>query len=524
MRLRRQLLALGSLSLLLPLVGWHGVQALDASLREGRIAAQRLALAELELSMPGPVGGGTSAGPPRPPPRTSGDVYAAHAPAPIEIDGYDDDWRELPGPGVRIVDEAGGMSVRAAEHGDRLYLMIDLSDRTRVYHRPPRLSPEAGEGEQPDAQTRLANGDALQLFLATSDERHHVLLSPIAPGPSSVLVASPGDAGNAGGARGSTVGMALDDWQAAWVERAEGYRVEVSMPLPPTADGGNRLGIAAIDVPSPGAPARVRATLTPRTMRLLHARADRPFEPYVPGLYQRSRPLQRLLLERVPDGARARILDPVGRLLADVDRLNRGPVRDGTPFASIADAILFRLFSFLLARDLPLPAGGSGVPRLDATGPTPIEPGDPTFQRLSLTRRYVTPELDRVIGTVRAIGPQGGGGWLWYENNEEHSSAYAGSRVARAFSLLLLSGLSIAWLVFGWAAGLSLRVCRLARVARRAVSTDGRVRADGLPFSRSGDELGELSRDLTRLLERSADTERGPGSPAGGVSEHGGVP
>jgi len=92
--------------------------------------------------------------------------------------------------------------------------------------------------------------------------------------------------------------------------------------------------------------------------------------------------------------------------------------------------------------------------------------------------------------------------YLLYESNEEHASAYAGSQLARLFSLLLFVSLltGVGLLIF--ATSLSLRIRRLSHQAQRAVSEDGRV--FGLSGSDARDEIGDLSRNLSSLLARSA--------------------
>lgn len=50
---------------------------------------------------------------------------------------------------------------------------------------------------------------------------------------------------------------------------------------------------------------------------------------------------------------------------------------------------------------------------------------------LPLTSRYVTDENDRVLGTLAPVGSTPRRGYLLFEANEEHASAYAGSEMAR---------------------------------------------------------------------------------------------
>jgi len=523
MTLRGQLLVVALIGSVLPVSGWHAVRELDVSLRATRVQAQQLALARLELALGGEraftaADPGTGAAP-----RSREELHAERAAAPIEIDGYADDWRELGAAVPHITDDRGSIAVRAAERDGRLHLLIDLPDATPVYHQPPRLVPDAGEDESPDALARIASGDALQLLLLAGDVRQHALLSPIAPGGLDALAASPGTPGT-----GVRTGSRLPGWRAAWTERLGGYRVELSLPLPPADRADVRLGIAAIDVPAHGVPGRARASVTPWTMGRLHRRPDPVADARVPRVHRTRPALERVLRERVPAGARVRVFDGAGWLLADVDRLNgahaAGPVPADVygngpahgPGRRTADALLVRTLAFLNAGDLPLPEPERAGRRGGAGASPGIDPDDPGLRELVETGRYVTPEMDRVMGTFRPVGamppgttPAAGTGsrnvpaWIWYETNEEHSATHAGNRLPRAFAVLFLAGVVASALPFAWACRLVLRIRRLSRATERAVARGGRVRADGLPCARSADEVGELSRDLERLLKRS---------------------
>ena len=509
------MLLAGLLTLAVPLVAWQSVRELDASLEQGRAVEQRLALARLQLALRGEddvrtraamaAGGG---------PRVPGEIYAEPARAPIMIDGYADDWHELGGPALRLggADGADELSLGAAERGGRLYLSIEIDDAQRVYHRPPPLAADAGEGELPSDMKRLANGDALQLFVASATQTVHAMLSPIAPGELQVRL------GSRGRDRRRVMGQILPHWQAAWVERPGGHRIEVSLPMP--ADPA-RIGLSWRDVDRRDGQVRELGTMTGYTMQRLHGRTPRADAlDRLPRLYRNSPAVQRLLQRLVPAGARVRAFDVAGRALGDVDRLNARAIAAtegspvSSPFDSLADALLFRVFAFLVAGDLPLSEGAYASTGTASRPPSGIEPRDPALQALQHTQRYVTPALDRVLGTLIRSGTDatGGagepGGWLWYETNEEHSAAYSGSRLARLFSLVVLASVIASCLLLGWAAWLSMRIRRLSRSATRAVSADGRVMGRGFAASRARDELGELSRGVAALLDRSGDYHR----------------
>ena len=561
MRLRTQTLLAGAATLVVPLLGWQVVRELDASLLEGRVGAQELAAANLRAALATAVTGddglaarlrlGRA-------PRAADELYAIGLDAPLVVDGYDEDWPAFPGgaaTGSRTASgpdpvsvPAPGVTVRAAVHRSALFLTVDADDATPAWHRPPAPRPDAGELERPSADELRANGDALELFVRTpGGARRHALLSPTAPGTLPAVAGSDAPPGVAG-PRAERAGRVLPRWDAAWQLRPGGWRAELALPAPAA---GSRIGLAAVD-----APARTwRGTLSPARMRALRRDVSVP-PPALPVLYRPAPRLAAVVRPRVRPGARVRLFDAGGRLLADVDRLNlpgdgagedaeaggAGGTGDGDdgPFASLWDAVLFRVFAWLVAGDLPLPLERGSPIRplhLDAAAAAfGAAPGPGDAAASGATRRYVTAERDRVIGTLGRFGAGDAAGLMLVESNEEHSSAYDGARLARLFSLLVLASALATAVALAWSTRLSLRLRALSRDAARAVDRDGRVagrragqigRGDGrrpgepsgasfgerpgkragidpLPSARASDELGELSRDLSALLERSA--------------------
>ena len=531
MRLRAQTLLAGAATLVVPLLGWQVVRELDASLLEGRVAAQELAAANLRAELaeavsvdPGLADALALGTAPR-----EGELYALGLDAPLVVDGYDEDWpmRARAGTGTDAGAGADGPRVRAAMHRGSLFLVVDVDDATPVWHRPPPPRPDAGELERPSPDELRANGDALELFVETPDgTRRHALLSPTAPGELPAVAGSDAPAPIAGG-RAERAGRDLARWRAAWQARPGGWRVELRLPLPAR---GSRVGVAALDA-SEGAdaPSGVRSwsgTLDPTLMRRLRRDAGASPPDAVPVLHRPEPGLRAVLEARVRPGTRGRLFDAAGRLLVDVDELNLPGTGEasapGEPFASVWDALLFRVFAWLVAGDLPLPlerapdaaplhlAGATAA--FDAAGPDGVDPSaDPAVDPIDVpngarpggTRRYVSAERDRVIGTLERFGPPEASGWLLLESNEEHSAAYNGARLARLFSLLVLASAAATLVALGLSTRLSLRIRALSRDAGRAVDRDGRIDARTLPGMGSRDELGELSRDLAALLERS---------------------
>lgn len=508
MKLRVQMVLAGIMTLAVPLVGWHSVRQLNDALVQSRINAQQLSVANLQLrvakagsaaELQAVLRRGTT-------PRDSRELYLETATTPLTVDGYADDWRLLKGRATQYRDASGALlSVRSAEYGARMYLLIHVDDDDVVWHRPPRVSADVGEGEWPDADQWLSNGDSVDLlWVSDATTFKHMVLRAIAPGTVPALTAGASRDGNR-----PMDPSRVSDVLAAWQLTSSGYVVEVSMPLQDPVST-LQLGIASTDVDD--VERRLRrdgpGSFPVAELRRQATQKEATVARDLPRIYTRSRVASELLAAEVAPGRRARLFDQSGRLIADVDRLNerREDAVGGALFDNLWDAILFRTFSWLVAGDLPLPSViESPTEPLHLDTMTPITDGE--------TRRYVSPSQDRVLGTaVKASLPVAEQNdaeiWLWYESNEEHSSAYTGSRLARLFSLLILASLVASSLLFAWGAWLSLRIRRLSRAAAMAVSDDGRPRNGAMRASKAPDELGVLSRDLASLLERSADYNR----------------
>jgi len=308
------------------------------------------------------------------------DLYAETAPLPLFEDGYEDDWQALKSSRISLrysdhkstpARAAGGSiatyQMRLARRDNRLFVFIDVNDDDVIYHLPPVLRTNMGEGELPDRQIQLVNGDALELFVhAPETAPQHVLFRTIAPGPLTGLVASDGEAARAGqvrtGADGQfvslaavdTFGQAMRDYRGVWVANEHGYQLEVTMPLPPI---GSVFGVALIDVDTQGGSREAWiGTLDPRRMRASRRGGDN-----MEGtgrLYHAANVAISRLSPWVTPGVRARLFDRRGRLLADVNSLYDkteelsalDPELDPER-GSIFNALLFRLFSYFVSAD-----------------------------------------------------------------------------------------------------------------------------------------------------------------------------
>lgn len=507
------MLLAGALTLVVPVVGWQSVKQLYTTLQQTRIDEQTLKVANMRLALAEApeiaqvLDETTWQAQPF-------DLYAEQSLYPLFLDGYADDWKMLHTQGVSYenskTDSQSALKVRAARRGKHLFLHISVTDDRVVYHEIPLLRPDAGENELPDRWARLVNGDAIELLLQGRQQPgkeelilQHGLFRAIAPGPLTALLASDGRAAQSAGSAADNAGRPIQHWQAYWENTIDGYQLEIQLPLPKS---GSTIAIAVIDVDE-NYESRDRwlGAMSPVDMARWHALQDIPASPG--RVFHESESVKARLESWTTPGVRARLFDSQGRLVADVNKLYAKvdideERADAEAFSSkgVLNALLFRLFSFFVAGDLPL---------LPETRSTPVSIDLSEDRRMSLvgdqpvTSRYVTEENDRVLGSLAPVGNDSNRAYLLLEANEEHSSAYAGSQLARLFSLLLAVSLLAGTGLLVFAVILSSRIRRLSQQAQMAISVDGRVH--GLPGSDARDEIGDLSRKLSSLLSRSAD-------------------
>lgn len=508
MKLRSQMLLAGALTLAVPLVGWQSVKQLYSALQQTRIDEQTLKVANMRLAlsesrsvesalMAALQGSGKD------------DWYAQRSPYPLFVDGYEDDWQELVDERMVYTPSASGanpekdlqVSVLAAKRDEHLYLFIHVIDDHVIYHSPPLLRADAGEGELPDRQTLLVNGDSAEILVYDAEGRwQHGLLRAIAPGPIQALHATEPAPGLNGVSHPVSL---LPEWEGAWQSAGDGYTLEVKLPLPVN---GAVIALAVVDVDYAGEPrTRWAGSLSPRMMKTTYRQRTEPQSVSTTRLFHDSEQAADKLDRWTTPGVRTRLFDVHGRLQADVNRLyalERSDEEEDAAARSsegLLDALLLRVFAFFVAGDLPLlPERTQPLQQL-----TLSEERRASIQGdVPVTSRYVTAENDRVLGTLAPVNADTRLGYLLFEANEEHASAYAGSELARLFSLLLLVSLAAGSGLLIFAFVLSSRIRRLSREATAAISVDGRV--TGLPGSEAQDEIGDLSRNLSSLLSRSA--------------------
>ncbi|MCZ6830178.1 MAG: ATP-binding protein [Gammaproteobacteria bacterium] len=445
MNLRRQLLLVSLLLLSLPWAGCQFVREMEGALQFGQeqsLLATTRAIATVLGDKPQLLYPNAQRW--REGEDVSQQLYATAATAPIIIDGYADGWA---GPAHGSF---GPVSYRAQSRGGRLYLLFTVRDSEVVYH-DPRL-------------VDRASGDRLLLRTANGDD--YVIVTA-APGPVQARLARNGK---------------LVQWESRirgqWQDSLQGFNIELEMPLQLL---GGRLGFSLINAST---------DKSEQVYGNMQAAAKLP----PPWLIYPPDNLQALITPFASGDLKLQVLDSHHWVISRAGQLDNGNAADtDTPWLIRA---LYRaiLNGTRLPTAPPAPMVGQQVgleisaAMSGQSAANWYAPAAETSQKL-LTAASPIFNAEEIVGVVMA---------------QQSSEQYL-SLTDRAFNRLLLISLAAmavsALGLLGYASWLSWRIRRLSAATREAIGEDGRIRVD-FGASRSGDELGELSRRYAELLLR----------------------
>jgi dedicated sortase system histidine kinase len=456
MSLRVQLLAVGLLALAIPWAGYRYVQELEGALRNGLeqslLASANTMAAALELQ---PLAGAGTVSVDS----NSDAVYAHPLTSPPGLNGYIDDWTFRSESG-RPLGSSG--SYWAGLYQRTVYLFIRVRDDDLIYQSAPTETPY---------------GDRV-LLLPGADQNGWLLLHRSGPG----------------GLRAQYSRAPLfaptaefeDRVTGFWRETATGYDVEVRLPLDLI---GGRLGLAVIDVD--------RSVVgTSYDVALERSWSDASGSD--PGIFvYRPQYLDSIGRQFVQPGRRMRIVDAQGWVMFDGGEID--PLADS--FAPSSIGLAEQFYRFILERgdaayqELENPPGRLADAELGAA-----------LEGESVAAWYARgADASAVVVAatpIRADGEVRGGVIL--EQGSDSILTLTNDALVRLMSFTLLASLLVAAGLLSYATLLSYRVRRLARAADTALSPEGEIQA-ALPGQRAGDEIGDLSRSFTDLLNRLRD-------------------
>lgn len=445
MRLSSRFLLVSLVTLLLPWAGCQYLRDVETALRQGQadaLAASASAIAAgLATADLGPLLSPARFDPQR---TEAPDVYAHSVKRRPVIDGFVDDWGLEPGFLRPLGQGDFRVNYAAARDKGSVYLYLEVVDNDVVYGEPDRSD-----------QVRLRVG-------FTEAGSRDLIFTTRAPG--TVIPVTPmGD---------RRLGM-----EGSWQPTSTGYGLEIRLPA---GWVGDRLGFLVTDYRRDGA------------RRMLGTLPDLASEPG--WLVYRSPGFEDALSRSALPGARLKLVDGLGYVLADTG----APAAQSAPGSS---HIMRKLVRLAVGDDERLdPPPGLSWGRLD------LSPYQEVLASGKGDRRFRSTTSARVtLASARRLEVRPPAQALLIVEQDTDAILSATDRAA---SLLVtasfVASISAVALLLTFAGWLSWRIGRLSSAASRALTGAGEIRPS-LPEGRSADELGELSRNFSRLLGRVAE-------------------
>lgn len=455
MGLRAQLLLVSLVVLLLPWGGCQYVQEMEQVLRENHARAmteQSALLAQMvnqSVALPTPVQGSP--------------FYTPMRYQPVEMDGYDDDWRNHTEELLISKTTPRTAQLRKGLFDDSLFLFLQVHDLERDYHHP-------GQTFQLSDHVRIVTRD---------DERTLTWLF-FTSGPGRLQVYQREGKGPLREA------SYVDAW---WQESRSGYQLEIRIPQ---ARILANLDLQIYD----------REPHQQRAHRVLSTRRGAP-SPWL-------RPLPELLPLATPwrtGDTDLTIVSPEGWPLAPQQNGLDAPANDARPALddSLGDKMLNRFYRFWINQLTPSrnqalwPLAEAGVSRFQTRLPLEKINSDRSRPSAQWYRRSDDARTALLVTLPLLQNGQLKGHLVLSQSGEALLSLTndALRRVTHRVALVLLLAVSVLIL---YASILSWRIRQLKRQAEGAISSDGKIR-DFTP-SRHDDEIGDLSRSYHQLLQR----------------------
>ena len=440
------------LLLTIPYVGYQFVREMENHLRDGLDqsvlgAARALAGAlhdRVDL-FPGRPSGPAGAADER-------EIYAHPLPQEIQVDGYLEDW----GGHLERIEPLGdaapgaGAGFVAGKRGAYLYLLVRVADEDVVYRGLPVVPRPAGD------YVKLVTEDA-------DGGRRVYLFDTVSPGWITVHGIAPDGTLR----RESRI-------RAEWRETRDGFVVEARVPLSLV---GARLGLEVGDVDRAGG-----------TPRRVSTSGDGALGSPGPLLLP-SESIEALIksLGRTP-GRRIWVVDAAGRVLA----------RGGSLERDIAPAPVNPLFALILR---PPPAEMFEEQPIVARFEGPEVRAALAGRATSRWRTTGHPDTYVVSAAHPVWGAAGVAGAVIVEETTLGIQTVRREALANLFNKTLIVCLFGALVLLAFATRISVRLRRLRDEAAAAIDEHGRV-VGTLSASRAGDEIGDLARDFSGLMER----------------------
>ncbi len=394
----------------------------------------------------------------------------------ILLDGYADDWSAFEmdprafGYSMNKVsvepidqDSASSFTVLSAVRGSYLYLFVKVKDQQINYHQP--------------TSNKMATGD--QLVIRVPDSNSNIRRYTFrweAPG---LEVGRYFDAA-VEGVRPIRTG---NDFRAALAESADGYHVELRMPMP--LEG--KFALSVIDVDANDPVHRWTGMFDP----------DEPDD--VGQLHVVDKGLSDQLALFTEPGMRVRVFNGQGWMLADSDqRLPDTAVRDFAPAdKNLFDAVLYRFITWSLERNVKT----RKFPEID-NGKLGVREFQ-LFADLKEKPEFLKDKYRRVFhASVFDISRDDDlYGYLLVQQPRASLTAFTEAAMLRLVKIFGLAVSLIALVLIGFASLISWRVKMLRDSIEQSVTRDG-VIVGSVEGSVAPDEIGDLSRSFHTIIKR----------------------
>lgn len=474
----RTKLLLASLSLLVvPWLGYRYVQGLEAYLR----AAQEQRLLDRAAVMAAVLSGRGQPFALAPPlsEASRAHLYARPLPAPIQVDGYLDDWHPAADRRQRLTGatEARDLEVyyRLGVWQGFLYVIFEVHDDHRVY-RP--------------SDNRPGDSDALRIsWLDKAGRVQRYAFATLMPGRVNAQRLSDETEDD--------MPAPTEDprIRAEWAEVGGGYNLEARIPLDLL---GDRLAFAIVDVDDPNT-------------RLIKSVVGHGNTEQADGLASLALPVtevEHLLQQLQQPYSRIWLVDTASRVVGmsdhmkpdDITRVNEAPVTATTFFTGL----LHTLYRLLLDQPtLDFTDHRASAAHFDDTAALQALAG-----KGAVSWRGTLDERVRIITAAHPVYRDGRlVGAVAIEETSNSILILQNRAIEAMMNIGLLAFLLTIGVLLAFATRLSLRVRRLRDQVEASIGPDGRVQ-NGVAFSDAGDELGDLGRSFHAMHERLAQYNR----------------
>ncbi len=452
MNLRKQLLLVSLLTLILPWAGCQVLRDTESALRQGQqqfLSGTAQAIADSLSQFPDELLAGKDDL------RFGQNQLYGHplATAPL-IDGYLDDWTAPEGSAMPLRGTDGTINYVVGINRPHVYLHVDVRDASVIFDR----------GQ--DAIFPRSYSDHVALIsVGDTGERTVFRFRAEAPG---VIIATR-ESGD----------EVFDDTRIAayWQDTPGGYRLEARIPRSLL---GNRLGFVITNTDS-ATTAGVRSAT---------------FDGDLPGRFVTVSPvMQSVAAGYVQPGWRLIVTDLHGWRLGQAGSITGAP--DGFEELPPSTGWLRLAYNLLLE-----PGADAALAEPDASGREQQSYVSEALNGHAATRWFRNPGTGRAV--VSVAHPIFSGsvqtGAIILQQGTDAILSLTNQAMIRLITLTLIVTIGVALVLLGYASWLSARIRHLSNAAERALD-EKHVRTS-LPSALAGDEIGDLSRSFSSVLQQ----------------------